>query len=88
MGSGYLAITRQAAESLAIRPPEAVIALSLPVAYWLLDVYLVGGQAPIERFPLRIKATSILFVLLFGWYYAACASSGRSAPPCRCSCWP
>ncbi len=69
---GYLAITRQAAESLAIRPPEAVIALSLPVAYWLLDVYLVGGQAPIERFPLRIKATSILFVLLFGWYYAAC----------------
>ena len=47
-----------------------MVALSLPIGYWLLDVYRVHGQAPIERFPLRIKATCLLFTLLFGWYYA------------------
>ena len=66
----YLAVTGQGPEGLAFRPHLFVVALSLPIAYWLLDVYRVHGQAPIERFPLRIKATCVLFVLLFGWYYA------------------
>ena len=66
----YLAITGQGPESLAVRPHPFVVALSLPIAYWLLDVYRVHGQAPIERFPLRIKATCVLFMLLFGWSYA------------------
>jgi Undecaprenyl-phosphate galactose phosphotransferase WbaP len=48
----------------------AVMALLLPVGYILLDVYRVCDQAPIERFPLRIKATCLLFVLLIGWHYA------------------
>jgi hypothetical protein len=47
------------------------MALLLPIGYVLLDVYRVHGQAPIERFPLRIKATCLLFALLVGWHYAA-----------------
>ncbi len=71
LGAGaYLAATGQGPEGLAIRPHPFVVALSLPIAYWLLDVYRVHGQAPIERFPLRIKATCVLFLLLFGWCYA------------------
>jgi Undecaprenyl-phosphate galactose phosphotransferase WbaP len=69
-GEAYLAVTGQGPEGLALRPDLFVVALSLPIAYWLLDVYRVHGQAPIERFPLRIKATGALFMLLFGWYYA------------------
>ena len=49
----------------------SAMALLLPVGYILLDVYRVCDQAPIERFPLRIKATCLLFVLLVGWHYAA-----------------
>lgn len=48
----------------------AVVALLLPIGYILLDVYRVCDQAPIERFPLRIKTTCLLFVLLVGWHYA------------------
>jgi Undecaprenyl-phosphate galactose phosphotransferase WbaP len=48
----------------------SAIALSLPIGYLLLDVYRVHGQAPIERFPLRIKATCLVFALLVGWTYA------------------
>ena len=66
----YLAVTARGPKASAIRPHLARVALSLPIGYWLLDVYRVHGQAPIERFPLRIKATCLLFVLLFGWYYA------------------
>jgi Undecaprenyl-phosphate galactose phosphotransferase WbaP len=66
----YLAATGQGPEALAIRPHLLVVALSLPIGYWLLDVYRVHGQAPIERFPSRVKATGLVFMLLFGWYYA------------------
>jgi Undecaprenyl-phosphate galactose phosphotransferase WbaP len=48
----------------------AVMALTLPIGYVLLDVYRVHGQAPIERFPARIKATLLLFALLFAWHHA------------------
>jgi Undecaprenyl-phosphate galactose phosphotransferase WbaP len=48
----------------------SVMALLLPIGYILLDVYRVCDQAPIERFPVRIKATCLLFVLLVGWHYA------------------
>ena len=47
----------------------ALGALALPIGYALLDVYRVHGRAPIERFPLRIKATCLLFALLAGWHY-------------------
>jgi Undecaprenyl-phosphate galactose phosphotransferase WbaP len=47
----------------------ALGALALPVGYALLDVYRVHGRAPIERFPLRIKATCLLFALLACWHY-------------------
>jgi Undecaprenyl-phosphate galactose phosphotransferase WbaP len=66
----YLAVTGQGPESLAIHPHLSVVALSLAIGYWLLDVYRVHGQAPIERFPLRIKATCLLFLLLFGGHLA------------------
>jgi Undecaprenyl-phosphate galactose phosphotransferase WbaP len=49
----------------------AAMALILPLGYLLLDVYRVHGQAPIERFPLRIKATCLLFALLVGWDHAS-----------------
>ncbi|HET9199436.1 MAG TPA: exopolysaccharide biosynthesis polyprenyl glycosylphosphotransferase [Dehalococcoidia bacterium] len=52
-------------------PYLSVMALTLPVGYLLLDVYRVQGQAPVERFPLRIKATCVVFVLLIGWHYAS-----------------
>ena len=52
-------------------PELAGMALILPIGYLLLDVYRVHGQAPIERFPLRIKATCLLFALLVGWQYAS-----------------
>jgi Undecaprenyl-phosphate galactose phosphotransferase WbaP len=48
----------------------ALAALVLPIGYALLDVYRVHGRAPIERFPLRIKATFLLFALLAGWHYS------------------
>jgi Undecaprenyl-phosphate galactose phosphotransferase WbaP len=66
----YLAVTGQGPERLAVHPHLSLAALSLPIGYWLLDVYRVDGQAPIERFPLRIKATCVLFTLLFGWHFA------------------
>ena len=52
-------------------PELADMALILPIGYLLLDVYRVHRQAPIERFPLRIKATCLLFALLVGWQYAS-----------------
>jgi Undecaprenyl-phosphate galactose phosphotransferase WbaP len=51
-------------------PHLSVMALTLPIGYILLDVYRVHGQAPIERFTLRVKATCLLFALLFSWDYA------------------
>jgi Undecaprenyl-phosphate galactose phosphotransferase WbaP len=52
-------------------PHLSVMALSLPIGYVLLDVYRVQGQAPVERFPLRITATGVVFILLIGWHYAS-----------------
>jgi Undecaprenyl-phosphate galactose phosphotransferase WbaP len=52
-------------------PYLAVMALTLPVGYLLLDVYRIQGQAPVERFPLRIKATCVVFMLLIGWQHAS-----------------
>jgi Undecaprenyl-phosphate galactose phosphotransferase WbaP len=48
----------------------SLMALTLPIGYILLDIYRVQGQAPIERFPLRIKTTCLLFALLVAWHYA------------------
>ena len=66
----YLTVTGQGPEGLAVHPHLSLAALSLPIGYWFLDMYRVDGQAPIERFPLRIKATCVLFLLLFGWHFA------------------
>ena len=49
----------------------SVMALALPVGYLLMGVYRVYGQSPIERFPLRIKTTGLVFGLLAAWHYAA-----------------
>jgi Undecaprenyl-phosphate galactose phosphotransferase WbaP len=48
----------------------SLLALALPAGYVLLDVYRVRGQAPIQRFPLRIKTTCLLFALLLAWHWA------------------
>jgi Undecaprenyl-phosphate galactose phosphotransferase WbaP len=56
--------------SIGFGPELAAMALMLPIGYALLDVYRVHGQTPIERFPLRIKATCLLFALLVSWHYA------------------
>ena len=48
----------------------ALGALVFPIGYALLGVYRVHGRAPIERFPARIKATCLLFILLAGWHYS------------------
>jgi Undecaprenyl-phosphate galactose phosphotransferase WbaP len=66
----YSAVANEPSGGFGFNPQLAVMALSLPVGYALLDVYRVPGQAPIERFPLRIKATFLLFALLVGWHYA------------------
>jgi Undecaprenyl-phosphate galactose phosphotransferase WbaP len=55
---------------LALDPRLLVAVAALPAGYWLLDIYHVHGQAPIERFPLRIKATCMLFALLVAWHYS------------------
>lgn len=60
--------------SLAGRGPDprlALAALALPAGYCLLDLYRPHGQAPVERFPLRIKATGGLLVLLALGQHAA-----------------
>jgi hypothetical protein len=50
----YSAVVSGAFWGFGLSPQLAVMALSLPIGYLLLDVYRVPGQAPIERFPLRI----------------------------------
>jgi Undecaprenyl-phosphate galactose phosphotransferase WbaP len=66
----YSAVAGQVATAFGFSSQLSVMALTLPIGYVLLDVYRVHGQAPIERFPLRIKATCLLFALLIGWHYA------------------
>jgi Undecaprenyl-phosphate galactose phosphotransferase WbaP len=66
----YSAVIREET-AFGFGPPLAVMALMLPIGYVLFDVYRVNGQAPIERFPARIKATCLLFALLVGWHYAS-----------------
>ena len=56
--------------ALALDPRLALAALALPVGYWVLDVYRVHAQGPIEQFPLRIKASCVLFALLMAWYFS------------------
>ncbi len=59
---------------LAVRGVDPLLslgALTMPIGYYLLDVYSVHGRAPIERFPRRIKATCVLFFLLVASAYAA-----------------
>jgi Undecaprenyl-phosphate galactose phosphotransferase WbaP len=56
--------------ALGINPQLTSMALVLPIGYCLLNVYRVHGQAPVERFPLRVKVTCLLFMLLLGWQYA------------------
>jgi Undecaprenyl-phosphate galactose phosphotransferase WbaP len=67
----YSAAGSEEAMAFGFGPQLALMALMLPIGYILLDVYRVYGQAPIERFPLRIKATCLLFALLVGWHYAS-----------------
>ena len=55
--------------------------LVVPVGYVVLDVYRIHGQAPIERFSLRIKATCLLFAMLVGWHYASQRMVWPPAPP-------
>ena len=45
-------------------------ALALPIGYYLLGVYSAHERAPIEQFPLRIKATCLLFGLLLVWGFS------------------
>jgi hypothetical protein len=45
--------------------------LALPVGFYLLGVHRAYEQLPIERFPLRIKVTCVLFAVLVGSHYAA-----------------
>jgi Undecaprenyl-phosphate galactose phosphotransferase WbaP len=66
----YSALASQGPTAFGFGPQLSVLALTLPIGYALLDVYRVHGQAPIERFPLRIKATFLLFALLVAWQYA------------------
>jgi FlaA1/EpsC-like NDP-sugar epimerase len=67
----YAIVVPEGTAALGFIPHLAVLALALPIGYCLLGVYRVAGQAPIERFPLRIKATCVLFALLVVWHYAA-----------------
>jgi Undecaprenyl-phosphate galactose phosphotransferase WbaP len=66
----YSRLASQDPTAFGFGPQLSVMALTLPIGYALLDVYRVHGQAPIERFPLRIKATFLLFALLVAWHYA------------------
>jgi Undecaprenyl-phosphate galactose phosphotransferase WbaP len=66
----YSAVAGQGAIAFGFSLQLSMMALSMPIGYVLLDVYRVHGQAPIERFPLRIKATCLLFALLVSWQYA------------------
>lgn len=67
----YGLLTPEALATSRLGGQLAMMALVLPVGYCLLDVYRVHGQAPIERFPLRIKTTCALFALLIGWHYVS-----------------
>jgi Undecaprenyl-phosphate galactose phosphotransferase WbaP len=66
----YSTVVRGGPVAFGFSPQLSVMALTLPIGYILLDVYRVHRQAPIERFPLRIKATCLLFALLVSWHYA------------------
>jgi Undecaprenyl-phosphate galactose phosphotransferase WbaP len=63
----YWTLAGGAPGSLASSPYLWLAALMLPAVYWLMDVYRVHNLVPIERFPLRIKATCVAFALLLGW---------------------
>jgi Undecaprenyl-phosphate galactose phosphotransferase WbaP len=72
LGAGlYSAAVSDEARAFGFGPQLALMALMMPVGYILLDVYRVHGHAPIERFPLRIKATCLLVALLVGWHFAS-----------------
>jgi Undecaprenyl-phosphate galactose phosphotransferase WbaP len=66
----YVVANWDNAPAFGFGPQLALMALMLPVACVLLDVYRVHGHAPIERFPLRIKTACLLFALLVVWHYA------------------
>jgi Undecaprenyl-phosphate galactose phosphotransferase WbaP len=65
---GELAVRRSLA-SWTLDPHLSIAALTLPLGYYLLDVYRIHGQAPVERFPARIKAMLIVFLALLGWQH-------------------
>jgi hypothetical protein len=50
----YAALAGESAVS-AFSTHLSAMALTLPIGYLFLDVYRVHGQAPIERFPVRIR---------------------------------
>ena len=66
----YAALAGETQAASGLGPHLSAMALILPIGFLFLDVYRVHGQAPIERFPVRIKATCLLFALLVGWEYA------------------
>jgi Undecaprenyl-phosphate galactose phosphotransferase WbaP len=63
----YSALFNKAPEALPSDPHLSLSALTLPLGYWLMGVYRAHSQVPLERFPLRIKATCVTFALLVGW---------------------
>jgi Undecaprenyl-phosphate galactose phosphotransferase WbaP len=66
----YRLVAGDGLSALEFSPQLTVMALTLPIGYLLLGVYQVHGQAPIERFPLRIRGACLLLVLLVGCQYA------------------
>lgn len=66
----YQLLTQGGAGPWRFDPHLALAALTFPAVCYLLDVYRVHGRAPIERFPVRIKATCATLALLVGWQYA------------------
>ena len=67
----YRAIAGGDAGMLQVDLHLSLAALALPVGFYLLGVYRAYEQLPIERFPLRIKVTCVLFAVLVGSHYAA-----------------
>ena len=67
----YRAMSGSGAAMSGFDPQLSIAALALPVGYYLLGVYRAYEQLPMERFPLRVKATCVLFVILLGSHYAA-----------------
>src|SRR3954466_3586196 len=54
----YDLLAGRSAEPWRFRSHLSIVALTFLLVCYLLDVYRVHGRAPIERFPMRVKAAS------------------------------